>query len=480
MGALTLGWYLLDPHLFLLQLPIFLCSILLGAFGWFGLLRSPPAWLPVAMIVFIYFAMDFTLRSGNVSGGGFDIQSILKGIAWVFILSFGLANGIRKVFDNRLLLIFFFYTLFAFFSAFYSKAFLLGLGSGIALLALSCFAGVIGTWPKNRLRSMWRGLFIASAVMACLSLVFYFVAPQMAIDNTAGPNRLRGLTGSGNSLGPIMSIGVFAGVYIWSSDKKSLRIFTALGIAFLLAALALSQSRASMFGLLAGFLLVAALSNLFAFMLTAVIGSIGAWTVLQPGLLDSILGGLAGLITRSGRVNEITSFTGRSEIWAGVFAKWLQSPWFGYGLGSPRIIVAEAYRDQWGNTHESAHNWLLESLISFGITGTALLVFFLGILAWQLWTFKKNEMAQKNDYNVDWPLVLCMRRCFVFCLVSGLMEKAFAGMPNPSLILLTCMAGSCVVLAKQGAVVTLFNRSSPILVNTHFSHLAVNSNGVVK
>jgi O-antigen ligase len=277
-----------------------------------------------------------------------------------------------------------------------------------------------------------------------------------------------------------MSIGVFAGVYIWSSYKRPLKIFTVLGIAFLLAALALSQSRSSMIGLIAGFLLVAALSNLFAFMLTAALGSIGTWTILQPGLLDSILGGLASLVSRSGRVAEITSFTGRSEIWAGVFAKWLESPWFGYGLGSPRIIVAEAYRDQWGNTHESAHNWLLESLISFGIAGTTLLVIFLGLMAWRLWTFKQNDSAPKNNESIDWPLVLCMRRCFVFCLISGLMEKAFAGMPNPSLILLTCIAGSCVALTRQGHVASVFAVASPIIFSAHLRPLAIGRNGAAK
>lgn len=448
VGALTLGWYFLEPGLFLLQMPIFLGSLLLGSIAWMGVLRYPPQWLPVAMIVFVFFMMDFTLRSSHVSPGGFDIQSVLKGIVWIVLLSFGLVNGIRNVFDDKLLFLFFAYTLFAFFSVFYSRAFFLGLGSSFALLGLAFFSGVIGTWSKDTVNKMWHGLFIASVVMAVLSLVFYFVAPEMVIDNNTGPNRLRGLTGSGNSLGPIMSIGVLAGVYFWSSSKKKVRIFLAMGIMFLLISLVLSQSRASMVGLFAGFLLVAVFSNVFAFMLTAVFGCVGIWLLSQPGFLDSLLRGLASFFSRNGRVSEITSFTGRSDIWAGVISKWLESPWFGYGLGSPRIVVAEAYADQWGNTHESAHNWLLESLISFGIVGTLLLVIFLALLAWRLWTFKK-ESARPDNKTFDWPLVLCMRRSFVFCLVSGLMEKAFAGMPNPTLILLTCMAGSCVVLARQ-------------------------------
>lgn len=454
IGALSLGWYFLEPGLFLLQMPIFLGSILLGGIAWIGVLRYPPPWLPVAMIVFVFFMMDFTLRSSHVSPGGFDIQSVLKGIVWIVLLSFGVVNGIRKVLDDKLLSLFFAYTLFAFFSVFYSRAFFLGLGSSFALLGLACFSGVIGTWSKDTVNKMWQGIFVASAVMAVLSLVFYFVAPEMVIDNNTGPNRLRGLTGSGNSLGPIMSIGVLAGVYLWASCKKKVRILLALGIMLLLISLVWSQSRASMVALFAGFLLVAALSNVFAFIFSAAFACAGVWSLLQPGFLDSLLRGLASIVSRSGRVSEITSFTGRSDIWAGVMAKWLESPWFGYGLGSPRIVVSEAYADQWGNTHESAHNWLLESLISFGITGTSILVIFLALLAWRLWTFKK-ESAKPDSETLDWPLVLCMRRSFVFCLVSGLMEKAFAGMPNPTLILLTCMAGSCVVLARYQSRVPL-------------------------
>ncbi|MQY51033.1 hypothetical protein GH865_07070 [Rhodocyclus tenuis] len=471
IGGTTLGWYFNDPGLFFVQLPIFLIALGVGSIAWIGVLRNRSTWLPVSMIGFVFLVMDLTLRSGYVSGGSFDIQSVLKGVAWVFVLTYGLANGAKKLPQDALLLLFFAYTLYAFASAFYSKAMLLGVGSGCALLALSTFAGVIGSWDRATLTRMWGGIFLACVVMGMLSLTLYFVAPQMAIDIVAGPNRLRGATGSGNSLGPIMSIGILLGIYHWSDATKAKRFVLAITLVLLAAALLMSQSRASIFGLIAGILVVAALGNVLVSIVALLLGSVAIWSLYQPGVVDSLLSELAALISRTGRVTEITSFTGRSDIWAAVTHKWLESPWIGFGLGSPRIVIPEAYADRWGNTHESAHNWLLESLISFGIVGTTLLLLFLVALGWRLWRLKKPDAssASGGTPSTDWPMVLFMRRCFVFCLVSGLMEKAFAGMPSPSLIALSCLAGSCTALAHRKSRPVIADDSVPWRASTNTS-----------
>lgn len=451
-GALI--WFFLSPWLFHLQVSILLLSLLLLVIGGIGVLQSPPAWMWIGLIVFVFGLMDFTIRRGGVEAGGFDIQSVFKGLVWILILIFGLVHGARHVFRDNLLSSLFLYSVFAFGSAFYSRAMFLGVGSGVALLAIAMYASVISAWPEQRVRRMWQGLFITVFILAAASLFLYFVFPDWARDwRASGAGRLKGVTGSGNSLGPIMSAGVIVGTYLLTTMKSKLETFAVLGaVIVILVALVLSQSRASMIGLAMAFLLVAAFRNFFMMLVTAAIAGVLVWTTLQPDIWKESLDLAASVLSRSGRIGEITTFTGRSQIWAAIIPEWLNSPWIGYGLGSPRIIISEAYTGPWGQKFESAHNWLLESLISFGIAGTLLLVIFLGRLGWRLWHFQPPA-PRGSDRGIDWQLVITMRRLFIFCLVSGVMEKAFAGMPSPTTILLACMAGSCAVLSKNGAMV---------------------------
>jgi len=216
-------------------------------------------------------------------------------------------------------------------------------------------------------------------------------------------------------------------------------------MAVMAVCLALSESRGSTAGLVAAFVLLASLGRPLVALASSVLALIGGWALLQPGLLDHLMRSVASVVARSGNVNEITTFTGRSEIWAAVIPKWLESPWIGYGLGSPRVVVSQAYTTRWGQTYESAHNWLLESLLSFGVFGTAVLVAFLLALLVSAWRLR-GRLRSLPERGPDRALVNCILRCWVFLLVSGLVEKSFAGMPNPTTVLLAFMAGSCVVL----------------------------------
>lgn len=452
--ACTLVFYFMVPDLFIVLAPTLLVCLALMAVSGFATILNPPRWADVGLIVFAFCMMDFTIRKGGVAAGGFDVQSVIKGLVWVIALIYGAVHGHKLLFKGGLLQFSLaLYCLFAFATAFYSKAIMLGVGSGIALVAIAFYAAHITSWPRERVHTLWRVLFFSIAFVAFVSLAMYFVLPEWARDlKASGAGRLRGVTGSGNSMGPISAIGVLAGLYVVASSRSAGARAVALVLTIVVAVvLLLTQSRGSMIGLAGAFIIVLALRNFVVAAFSLAGGVVALWFLLQPEWLDGLISSIAGLLSRSGRVDEITSFTGRSDIWAAIIPRIAASPWFGYGLGSPRIVVSEAYVGRWGQTYESAHNWFLEALISFGVVGAAMLAGFLVLLAWQVWRLRGQVHRSPIRYEGDHALAICMQRCIVLLLINGLMEKSFAGMPSPSTVLLAVLTGSCLALSKAYA-----------------------------
>ena len=344
-----LVWFFMTPELFLLQLPLLLIALLMTAIGGMYVLDSPPSWLWIGLIVVAFCMMDFSIRRGGVEAGGFDAQSVLKGLIWLVVAAFGIYHGRKNLFSSFPLAAFFIYTLFAMGSALYSPSIGLALGSGIALIGLSTYAGVIAGWPRERVQQLWHVLFMSIFVIAVVSVILSFVFPDWARDYLSGSGRLRGVTGSPQSLGAILSIGCIAGHYCISSIRATpKKIIYLLMVCFLLVALVMTNSRSSMIGLVSSYVLMAMFSSIPGLIAGSIFASLIAWLIYQPALIQDILRVFADLGTRSGRVAEITTFTGRNDIWAAVYHKWLEQPWFGYGLASPRVVISQAWASRWG------------------------------------------------------------------------------------------------------------------------------------
>ena len=93
----SFAWLLVAPQFFLLQAPLVLGSAALLMFYGLGYFISPPDWMGAFLMALLYLAQDFTLRQGLVGSGGFDIQSIVKGIIAALLMGYGLFNGLTNV-----------------------------------------------------------------------------------------------------------------------------------------------------------------------------------------------------------------------------------------------------------------------------------------------------------------------------------------------------------------------------------------------
>jgi O-antigen ligase len=74
-------------------------------------------------------------------------------------------------------------------------------------------------------------------------------------------------------------------------------------------------------------------------------------------------------VSRSGDASEVLTLTGRTDLWSFVLGKVAERPLFGYGFNSAETVLS---RDWYGNADAgySAHNVLLQSLLTVGIVGT--------------------------------------------------------------------------------------------------------------
>jgi O-antigen ligase len=79
------------------------------------------------------------------------------------------------------------------------------------------------------------------------------------------------------------------------------------------------------------------------------------------------------MVSRSGNVSEITSFTGRTEIWNAVLKLSAAEPWMGYGYASS-VFVLPQHASEVGFATSHAHNLFLQLLLTTGVIGVSLFV----------------------------------------------------------------------------------------------------------
>lgn len=118
------------------------------------------------------------------------------------------------------------------------------------------------------------------------------------------------------------------------------------------------------------------------------------------------------------------------------------------------IILPKAHADQWGNTVATAHNSLLESLLTVGWLGTLLLfgvaVNCLAKLGKHVYQGAKVLASSLMPAGVvDQAMAECALRCLVMMLVQGFSEKAFAGHPGSPFLALGAVVATTLYLVRH-------------------------------
>jgi O-antigen ligase len=219
-------------------------------------------------------------------------------------------------------------------------------------------------------------------------------------------------------------------------------------------ALVLTNSRSSIMGLVAAMAIswfFTARIGAIGMLIAACVLSLFGVVIFYPGLQDAFLSLLASLFARSGHVAELTTFTGRQQIWEASWRLIQMAPWIGYGMSSVAIVLPRAHSDEWGNTVATAHNSLLESLISVGWLGTLPLILVVILAGGRLGAFLLSERRQGAGMEANQDLALCGLRFLVMMLVQGFSEKAFAGHPGSPFLALGGVVATAIYI--RGVVV---------------------------
>lgn len=233
------------------------------------------------------------------------------------------------------------------------------------------------------LESLIQGAKYALFGMMLLSLVVAVVNPEMAVQTAykgwlPGVNiRLWGVGSNANSIGPLALLALLLEV-MQPTRRPALRRVMILSA---LVVLVLAQSKTTW---LAGAVVTMILvwyrygrtpngGTDLRFILAVVMAAFILGIMLNHFSIER----LWAKIEASDAGNDITTLTGRTQIWAAAMAAWKASPVFGYGL------------DAWGAEHRlrlgmpfafSAHNQFLQSLSAAGAIGAAGFIVYLLLL----------------------------------------------------------------------------------------------------
>lgn len=289
---------------------------------------------------------------------------------------------------------------------------------GVSLIDSTAYLGcfLLCLWmvsTQGEVQAAWM-LIVNAGLIAAISLIVYFVYPDLGrmhawLGSEFGTNnRVSGIAGSPNGLGTMTSLALILLLMFLPRMNGTQRATALLGAPFCLLCLVMSDNRASMIALLlcggvwylsrrhaAGNFLIAGLAA----------ATIALAISAAPDLVFSSL-------SRSGDATEISSGTGRAEIWTVVIEMIKQRPLTGHGYASASYILPLDPRLFSVAAH--AHNMYLEVLFSCGIVGFAVLMV---ALVQSLWLGFR--------YEAHAALIIIF-----FFLLRGITEPApFSGLP---------------------------------------------------
>lgn len=218
---------------------------------------------------------------------------------------------------------------------------------------------------------------IAAITLFCaVSIVVYFVIPEFGHyvywvnqERFISP-RLAGIAGSANNMALIAAFSlVVVGLYAREFHRINIFFAPVAGLTAL-AALLMTNSRGPLVGAAAILFIVYMLQwrRLYAAIAIFSAGLLTLAVILPKGEAF-----LLKMVSRSGDVGEITSFTGRTEIWHAVLKLAAAEPWMGYGYASS-VFVLPQHASEVGFATSHAHNLILQLLLTTGVIGVILFV----------------------------------------------------------------------------------------------------------
>lgn len=372
---------------FLILVPLSLVGTV--AAGWvvaMAFAGSPAAIMAyLAVIVFVNDAQFRVRGAGNTEA---DWQSMLKFAVWIGagVIGFGHLPLARRLFGRPGSALWLTYIAVALISSSYSPVPGYTFGCALALLCLFAFAGALLV-RLSMPQILWTFVAAMTAFNA-VSWAAFILYPELGSNPTLTLSgtiyRMCGIAGQATMLGYADAQYIAAVFLLWWAGRC--RLLPALAfMGFGAATLVATDCRTMIFAVALGIAAVAASRSLWL-MMGAVLAVLSVMVVvtLAPDLVSAVMG--ASGVTRSGDPSELYTMTGRLEIWDYAWQLIQQQPVLGWGYNSSKVVLGTHLGFGNGLMVDSAHNLLLQSMLSVGVVGTLPLVGTLALLTWRLFT----------------------------------------------------------------------------------------------
>ncbi len=402
----------------------------------------------LAACLWLMMLVTFSLpgREGALSLGAIDPIAALKvGTRAVALLSLGLLiwwhwDQPARPRIARWLSPFGLFVLWAIASTAWSplKVFSLGQAASLAALyGLACAVALTWSEPldtRRVLRHLVLGLLLVSLTLFAVDLYSHDLSGLNREWTTGGaPGLLHPTTAAATaSLGLVLLVVM---PLIWKDAVALKLIVPGVLIHAAVLGMAVSRMALAMSALVVGTMLLKAATRLT--LATVAIGICLAgilYPIFDPGFdkAAAAAGAVTGYLTRGESTEQLMSLTGRTDLWSAVWDAVPDSPirGFGYQVASPDgevdVFAGPAYR--------TAHNVLLQVLVSTGLVGTALFIVGLVVPLRRA----RSYLRRDEEGRRLWRLVLVLGAWYAGW---GLLSESFMGPLAPESVVFFSVLG---------------------------------------
>ncbi|MBB3610685.1 O-antigen ligase family protein [Rhizobium sp. BK602] len=339
-------------------------------------------WAVAALLVFVIFGLNLSLRQRASGETGLDWQNGLKLVTWMLIPLVCLANFQRLFAYIRepTIVLGALYGLLAIASGVWSltPAYTVANALGfVAYLMLACLSvSVLGLAATLRLATLTLLAFVVLGLAAAIVLPGAAWLPPSAFEASF---RLRGLSGHPNVLGEQAAVLVTFAIICHRRGILSRWVFIAMlitGFGTLIAA----DSRTSAAAAIAAGIIIELRERHYLRPMAAI--ALVAGAIALPFIAIAGLPSMAsflGSLSRSGSATEIMTLTGRTELWAVASDLIARKPLLGWGFNGTEALMVGSVGRNFAGDPVNAHNMYVQTLLCMGFLGSLPAFAFLGI-----------------------------------------------------------------------------------------------------
>ena len=320
------------------------------------------------------FLMHAVFRIRDYQDKDVDFQVVIKIVLWVTVAAISLlhARSWIRLLSNPVNLPCVLFLIWLFMTALVSPN-----PTYTAVSAFTVFACVVFSaylFSQFDPADIFVTIILSITLFCAVSIVVYFALPEFGHyvywlnEERYVSSRLSGIAGSANNMALVAAFGiVVTGLYAREFHRMN-RLIVPAAVLLCGAALLMTNSRSP---LVMALLILAAVyifnrKRLYAGLFMASVGIL-VFAALIPFGQEFLL----KAVSRSGDASEVTSFTGRTEIWYAVLKLVEAQPLMGYGYASSVFVLPE-HTNEVGFATSHAHNVMLQLLLTTGWIGAAL------------------------------------------------------------------------------------------------------------